>query len=486
MRHPIATIVVLSACLPPCSEIRRLPASETEGASFPGWLAAAGIDRDSLAAVPALGPLAPGAETIVRRVLYRLNRLALPANTRTGTGTDWRELLHDRDAQRGEVVHLRGRVVHVERVQSHNFAEDESPMFLCRMQLDASSASAAVWTHELPSAWSGHHVLDERSAAEGVLAGIDDDSSGRATLIVLAPRVAWHPDETGRVQASVGRRLLGDLGVDVGLLDEVQHDLPLTQGDHVPFYSLLSAVEQCDAGQLLRTARASLESFAAPWRDQPRVEADRHPDRQRELLAAAVTNAAAKGRYSVAPLFLDAKQQTGNLLMLDGIARRAIRIEVSDSVRNAIAGSGVNGGLDHYFELEVFTPDSQNLPVVCAVPSLPPDFPIGDAIRERVRVAGFFFKKWRYDSRLPLDAGQGPLRFQLTSSPLIIAAEPQWPLAEGIPSDAAIEWIAGGAFVLVVVVIILAVWRWSRGDRACRRRMAAAAPRGQVGPPADS
>jgi hypothetical protein len=183
---------------------------------------------------------------------------------------------------------------------------------------------------------------------------------------------------------------------------------------------------------------------------------------------------------------LDAKRQTGQLVLLEGVVRRAIRIEAPPSAPPEMKTSwevSAEGGPSHYFELEVFTADSQNLPLVCCVPSLPGGFPLGDEVRERVQVAGFFYKKWRYDSRQLRAAASGPLQFQSTSSPLLVAAEPLWPLPDSDSTRTAAGWIAGGTFIAAVCGICLVVWRWSRGDRLFRRRIAAADPAVTIGPP---
>ena len=50
------------------------------------------------------------------------------------------------------------------------------------------------------------------------------------------------------------------------------------------------------------------------------------PDQPRRLLAAEVARLAEEGRYSVAPLFLDADRQIGQLVVVDGTARRIVRV----------------------------------------------------------------------------------------------------------------------------------------------------------------
>jgi hypothetical protein len=379
--------------------------------------------------------------------------------------------------------------VRLEALDDNAASEHPAAIFRCHMELGAALApsSAVVWTHHVPSAWIGRSQLDERSSVRGVLAGVERDASGSAVLILLAGRVAWRPDGQGRVAATLGRQVLGDLGMDVGLLDEVRHELPLTQQDRAPFYGLLQAVGKADPDELVRLARESLAAYYARWQKETAAAAAGKVGRQRTLIGRAVETAAAKGQFSVAPLFLDAQNQTGQLVLLEGIASRAIRIEASPGSPGQTAGTAPSKGEKGYFELEVFTSDSQNLPLVVCVPSLPPGFPLGDEIREQVRVAGFFLKKWRYDSRVPRKAaGGGPLVFQLTSAPLLIGAAPEWPLAEEASGHAAFGWLAGGVLAAMVLMACVIVWIWSRGDRKFRRRAGrASALRGAIGPPPD-
>ena len=56
--------------------------------------------------------------------------------------------------------------------------------------------------------------------------------------------------------------------------------------------------------------------------------------------------------------------------------------------------------------MEVFTEDSQNRPLVFCVRELPPGMPTGGDLREPIRVAGFFFKSWRYRTCATLDRGE--------------------------------------------------------------------------------
>jgi hypothetical protein len=437
-------------------------------------LAASGVDDEALASVPNAAPLTAEQENVIRKVLYRLRRLSPEQLERESVEVASVLLPAASDAQaaRGAVLQAAGRAVELQRVGPRTADDQHGALFRCRLELDDTGTSAVVWTDRVPSAWLGQ-ALDERASVRGVLTRIDSDRAGRDTLILLARGIAWHPDREGLVDATIGRLCLGTLGVDVSLLDEVVHDLPLTSEDRPAFYGILAAVERLNTNDLVRIAGKSLAAYAEPWQQKAESSIRRGTDDQRELLARAVVDAAREGKFSVAPLFLDASRQTGQLLLLEGIARRAVRIQVSRPLHGANGGRSSPGDAYEYFELEVFTADSQNLPLVVCLPSLPPEFPLGDSIQERVRLAGFFFKKWRYDSRFPLQRAPGPLRFQTASAPLVIAAEPVWPLpaSPGVTRDWG--WLAGGIFLVLVLFSCLGLWLWSREDRRFRRRIAA-------------
>jgi hypothetical protein len=206
-----------------------------------------------------------------------------------------------------------------------------------------------------------------------------------------------------------------------------------------------------------------------------------------QAIAAAVRRQAARGRYSVVPMFLEPEQYAGHLTMVHGIARRAVKISVDTDHGPALEGQGGSGSNPAaasgpgtpptvYYELEVFTPDSQNLPVVCCVARLADDFPQGDAIHQPVRVAGFFFKSWLYRTRQAgPPAGQQEDRGRGLYAPIVIGAEAELIAAS---RTGASRWplIAGLGF-LALLAAIWAVSAWiARRDRAARRRAAATGP----------
>ena len=184
---------------------------------------------------------------------------------------------------------------------------------------------------------------------------------------------------------------------------------------------------------------------------------------RRELaLAAAVSKQAKRQVSSVAPLFLQPERETGQLVRIEGVARRAVRIAAN------------RPNLDGYYEMEVFPSDSQNLPVVCCLSSLPAEFPKGDEIREHVRVDGLFFKSWRYRTRKNLaDSGQTDRQQQLYT-PVVVGGAPTWlPRETNRPN----QWAAWGGFGFLAALAILWIVMISLAKRDRLQRAALHAAR---------
>ena len=172
-------------------------------------------------------------------------------------------------------------------------------------------------------------------------------------------------------------------------------------------------------------------------------------------------------------MFNDAENQAGRLISLDGVARRAVRINVGTSSDNSASDASQLFGFDHYYELDVFTDDSQNRPVVFCVRELPVGFPTGAGLKVPVRVAGFFFKSWHYRTQgvpgnssdeQPTDANRGLI------SPLLIGRAPIAIEAESSKAPLATP-LAIGLFLLAFAAVWGLVWWYSHEDRQFRRRM---------------
>lgn len=384
---------------------------------------------------------------LVRRLTDFDRRLFATEYAQPVTAANLRERPHD---YRGKLVLFTGRAVRVEQTP---LPPDEQQRFGFAAVYDAlaidGTGTAILSTAAVPRAWLGAEQVETPAVVSGVFFKLVPLDEEEVAPLIAAPRIAWYPADTERPRVTFGMALLGQLGVDVAQLDAVEHGRSLSPADAPAFYDMLRGLREIGTHQLVRGAERHLPQHEAEWREAL-AAAKQAADAQRQNLARVVLKHAAEGRYSVAPFFNDPHHQVGRLAVFDGVVRRAVRIVIDDAstVRSAAT--------DHYFELELFTDDSQNLPLVFCVRELPPDFPLGEDLREPVRIAGFFLKSWRFRTRrdsphaertFPLFLGRAPLR--------IVEPEPStfW------------GWILGLGFVALVALVWLAQWRLARADR---------------------
>jgi hypothetical protein len=164
--------------------------------------------------------------------------------------------------------------------------------------------------------------------------------------------------------------------------------------------------------------------------------------------------------FSVVPLFNKPEEQIGKLVALTGTARRAILVRLDPQ---ADADIIARFGFDHYYQVEIFTEDSQGNPLVFCLHQLPPDFPQGPNIHETLRIAGFFYKTWAY--QIQQTDGSDSQGRQL--APMLLGNQAVWLLPPS-KSGAAAGVIAAALFLLAMVGLFVGVWYLNRGDRKFR------------------
>jgi len=328
------------------------------------------------------------------------------------------------DAERGQIYYLEGSVTSIEVLRPLEEVAERFELdryYRSEFLLDNCRQPAVVFTRTVPKAWQKGGPVDQPATAYGVFLKLGRDDVKAPLPMFVAPRIAWHPATA-----------LGRLGMDVGLLDDVENQKTITARERECFYQMLAAVSRAKPGQLLR-------------------EADRKLKRD------------GKKRFSVVPLFNRPEEQFGRLIAFSGTARRVVRVRVDDP--DIVARFGI----DHYYQLYLFTEDSQSNPLVFCVPALPKGMPTGDDPRfaEYVRVAGFFFKTWAYHPSVPVEqsqpSGKRTQRWQL--APLLIGTRPVWYPREKPATNTLGSAIAGGLFVLALLGVWLVLWRNSRRDR---------------------
>ena len=359
------------------------------------------------------------------------------------------ELAHNPGGNRGKLFRLQGRARRVETCKPppevvRRF--DLPRYYRCEFLLDPDSQPAVIFTPTIPQAWKDRDSIDQRAGAFGLFLKLGSKDPDRPVPVFVVPRIAWYP-----------RTILGNLGMDVGLLDDVRAETPPGGGDSEPSSPVSGGVEA------RRLTRRDRECFYQMLAAVGRAE-------RRQLLVAADAKLerAGKKSFSVVPLFNEASKQHGRLVAISGTARRVMKIRLGSGDADIIQRLGI----DHYYELAVFTADSQDNPLVFCVRRLPPGMPTGEGphFAESVRVAGFFLKTWTYRVQRP-DDGSTPStdaksRWQL--APLLIGREPVWYPRQDRPTNTLAGAVAAVLFVLAMLGIWLAVWRYNRGDKQFR------------------
>jgi hypothetical protein len=413
----------------------------------------------------------------------------------TGSLADWvhddlspNDVLQQPGDYRGLLVRLTGRVTSVtpRKLNAADSQHLEMPeYFECNVAPDKMTGAAIILTTRVPKAWFGAAKLDEPISANALYLKQFGEGESR-TAIWLSKELAWHPGGPTARDAELfgpdvrelygdksdpllGKSILGHLGMDVGQLDHVQPRGRIRAEERDAFYQMLVAAGKTNPHTLVQLATTNLAGVREYWKDRLATE----NDKTRRALAHEVLNRAKNGRYSAAALFNDPQSQIGQLVVVDGAARRVVRVEGGASSDNDGSRENVRRfGLDHYYELEVFTDDSQNYPLVFCVRQLPEGFPTGESIHVPVRIAGFFFKDWLYHARGGVGDGTTAVSDPAQYAPLLIGSAPLI-IKETAASNLG-RWIGGGLFLLALgAICVTAAW-FARGDRAFRERTRAA------------
>ena len=353
-------------------------------------------------------PLNAGDDETLNRILYRLPAIQLD-NVEQLTRGDvaWQQLAEDPKRYRAEFFKLSGRVTDMTRVElipEVAVRLDFDHYFRVAIELDGAPYPVLVCSRKVPQAWLTSQPLQERVSAYGLFIKVGDASGSHPQLVFAAQRVAWHPDRVAPpLSIDAEHVLLGDLGFDVGLFDDVRKTnfREVTSADRECFYQLLAAVGRADSAKLL---------------------------------------ASAQDEFSLIELLRDPQPHQGQLASVNGVARRVTKILVDD------ADVQQRFHIDHYYQIDMFIllgdqvirmdsagskkegPQySRMYPVtVCAV-RLPPGLPEGMNLRQEVRMPAFFFKLWSYKSEYVTavdksSSQRSPMFFAL--EPVVVPQEP--------------------------------------------------------------
>jgi hypothetical protein len=422
--------------------------------SFADYLATWKIDRSSRAVLEERSPWNAAKQDVALRVLARLTRV--PATLAAQWNADAVDLsalasanaLVPAQRVQDRLVNVEGRATFVATVPlSEEQAEvaGRRQLEVVRIVSDAGMAVDIVADH-VPKAWPRDVGIDEPAAAIGLplaegpgpaaIPGADGSASVPAAILLAARSVAWFPPTP-----------FGALGMDYGLFDFVVDGQKLAAGDTEAFYAALAAVGR-----------------AAPaGSDEPAVQPG-----------------------DIVPLINPGSgwfaKHRGEPFTVEGVARRATRIEVDDPLRRRQLGT------DHYWELYVFvrTPLlkvhgrlQEDYPVVCCVRTLPAGMPSGQQISERVRVSGFAFKRYGYplpDVKISSSQGDKEQKGQRQETALLIGNEARWrPAPRPTAEVDTLGWIFLAIAAVIGIAIALAAWSFARDsrrrDRQTRREL---------------
>ena len=420
------------------------PAPEGPAAAqtFGDYLTTWKIDRTSRAVLEEPSDWNAAKQDVALRVLARLARV--PANLASQWQADAAAAGSLAPAQRvqDQWVRVDGRAIMVAEVP----LSAEQAELAGRPQLDLVRIVADgglivdVLADRVPRAWPRGKAIDEPAAAVGLplSEGAGPDAVGpRAALLIAAAHVAWFPPTP-----------LGSLGMDYGLFDSVVDGQKLVAGDTEAFYAMLAAVS--------RATQAGLDSAAGPPGD-------------------------------IVPL-IDPSQgwfekHRGDPFTLQGVARRATRIEIDDPVRRLRLGT------DHYWELFVFVPTplikindrlQEDFPVVCCVLTLPTEMPTGAEIGERVRVSGFALKRYGYplpDVRISSSQGDQVQKGERQETALLIGRQATWlPAPNPTREVNTLGWVFLSIAALVGLALAVAAWSYARDSRRRDRQARSSMP----------
>ena len=248
--------------------------------------------------------------------------------------------------QRGEVVCLEGTAI---------FATKLDSVYRCTMKLSDGSTDEVFLSH-VPQAWQLDAPIQERAAAFGVFIKVYKN-----VPVFAAPAIEWFPNTW-----------LGNLGFDVGSFDQVpvsrvaeaerndaetnHRTFKFTESDREPFYGLLRVVSATSPGWLEEEAK--------------------------------------KQSIGDTDLFNHPQETRGKPVLLSGAAKRIALTLVTDSEVQSLFG------IDHYYQIYLFTEQSRGNPIVVCVCELPEGMPIGDSadFAESITVAAVPYKLWIYET----------------------------------------------------------------------------------------
>ncbi len=447
-----------------------------------------GFDTERIAAVSGWlqTPADPARLSETAKLLFQVNRLGRtslappPAGPAPQDAPDLQVSVGDAVAIRGtavavatatlpselsEVVELK-RIYRVEVQTSYTPSGDNPAAEVAGPTIDVLTASVPTpWLVE----WAQSQRLAQPTAATGVVVHADEQGRPR---VLAAPAMSWFPaadSPAGVPSLTRDWALLASQGFDVSLLEQVRtlHREPLVAADQRAFYGMLRAAGMlatqptptplaADAAVLLRRAEESIGRY---------VSLDCQSVR---LTRIAITDAATRAAVGADHYWqLDAQGDLGNVVIqIESQAAGAepatfhnrypvsiVMLTLPDFLRQLAAGGAQAAGHQSNVSL----------------------------ISRQLRIEGFFYRLWSYDSDYMNQHGGGKQFGPLLMATRISDIEP--PAGDRLGVSRMGQGVAVSALVLLLA---LGIWIYltSRQDAAARqRRLAQADTLGWAGEP---
>ena len=360
------------------------------------------------------GPLDPELERMLRRLGGNISEMMLLEHldsTRIDTLWDkWPETF-------GLAVRLRGEILSARTL----FTEDGSPLVMMEVRPEEADPGRPPVIILAESSASWDDAAGRRIAVLGC--ALRRTASGQG--VILAKRASLCTDRRSLGRLGGDESLLSDFPlVPVSALESMSPDqrksalerFPLTERDTFPFYSLLSFVRQLPSGALREEARRLAEG----------------------------------GEVQVVDLFNRPAQYQGEAVTLTGTVKRARAVPIRGAGARALAGA------ERYYELYLFTGESQGYPVVCCAASLPDRFPlgVGGDYHQDVTLSGILYKLWGYKASAAGDSPAGTSSW--VAVPLLFAGDITWRPEEPsrAPGTDGVRAILIGFFTLALAFVL--------------------------------
>ena len=393
------------------------------------------------------------------KILYRLPRFGQGNIERLARRDELSAIGEDSSEHRIQIHLLKGRVIRVTRqnlVPEVARIFDFDHFFQVHMQADNFETPVLINAREIPEAWKAKldTPLNEPASAYGLFLQVGEQTDSAGPLIFAAHYIAWFPESVDE-ELGVNSELvyLAGLGVDVGQFDHVKkrNRKTLGAGDYEGFYQTLAACEKIN---------------------------------ESDVPAANVS------RFDLAKLLTQPETKHGSVMVVNANARRinTVRVESQD-VQDRF-------GFDHYYQIDGFVDlgdqsirvgkeqgdksgpvYTNKFPVTICVRELPDDLrkiheqavadpTLGQALNERIRITGVFFKLWAYRSEFisSFDGSQRQL------SPMFIAYSPKLTQFQKA-SNPYVGVAVGVGFLVLLAGLWIGVMVIGRSDKKFEREV---------------